>query len=714
MDEILSLKCKVYDELDTCLKCINNLTKNKKLYAQLKKKKHKLDKDTKTKKLYDECTSEKTGSYYTMKDSYISSLLCNEYKLNHILNKSNNKVSDDKHILSYNHHHNKNNNINDINNIKHISKFVNKDNEKTLNNINILNHNNKDPNSGVFLPSDNTESVIYNMNRNRKLCDNNFNVSKHVLYKDSKGTDSTRTNFYDDYSMSYVKSNVDNVEKKEKIKNNINISDKYFLSETDSPYIGKKKALMITLNYNGLLEGCVNDTVDMCDHLMQRFGFNDFILLNDCNLCYRNFVTQKANKKNILSNLHNFIVNSNYGDILFFYFCGYSIKLIDSKFTENYNFALLPQDHSKNNYIYSNEIFNIIKKLQGGKQLCIIFDTTYTSYFVPVPTSITYNKNMNTTEIYKYNNFSSNQKYLKSLKTFGKIRDRNVDSIFVENIKKPLLYEIYKKENDTNTNDKIILVPSIFFFSPDCNDRNDFEFSIKNKVRGLLTYCLGKAIELLKNDFSYHDLFVAASQILIDIKKEYNLKYVKFKLSFLNEYSPDDIKFLSHESLFLKKKLQLDEPLWKPSLKLNNLNQYIQDICNMDERKMLKSSKKKCLLIFIKDIKFYTYKNIDTKNEYFVSCFIKNKNVNILCVRRNNTKEQRIVQDKIFFLEYITLNVTHMENANIYVELFKKKKKNYFVARSIFNIRNVNGKFSLSDEKKNIIGIIDLNIKCVS
>lgn len=138
----------------------------------------------------------------------------------------------------------------------------------------------------------------------------------------------------------------------------------------------------------------------------------------------------------------------------------------------------------KNNYIYSNEIFNIIKKLQGGKQLCIIFDTTYTSYFVPVPTSITYNKNMNTTEIYKYNNFSSNQKYLKSLKTFGKIRDRNVDSIFVENIKKPLLYEIYKKENDTNTNDKIILVPSIFFFSPDCNDRNDFEFSIKNKVRG--------------------------------------------------------------------------------------------------------------------------------------------------------------------------------------------------------------------------------------
>lgn len=148
-----------------------------------------------------------------------------------------------------------------------------------------------------------------------------------------------------------------------------------------------------------------------------------------------------------------------------------------------------------------------------------------------------------------------------------------------------------------------------------------------------MTYCLGKAIELLKNDFSYHDLFVAASQILIDIKKEYNLKYVKFKLSFLNEYSPDDIKFLSHESLFLKKKLQLDEPLWKPSLKLNNLNQYIQDICNMDERKMLKSSKKKCLLIFIKDIKFYTYKNIDTKNEYFVSCFIKNKNVNILCVR---------------------------------------------------------------------------------
>ncbi|EAA17715.1 hypothetical protein [Plasmodium yoelii yoelii] len=53
------------------------------------------------------------------------------------------------------------------------------------------------------------------------------------------------------------------------------------------------------------------------------------------------------------------------------------------------------------------------------------------------------------------------------------------------------------------------------------------------------------------------------------------------------------------------------------------------------------------------------------------------------------------------------------KNAKFYVELFKKKKKNYFVARSVFNIKNKDGRFSLVNEKKDIIGIIDLNVKLI-
>ncbi|CRH01542.1 metacaspase-like protein, putative [Plasmodium relictum] len=664
IDEISLLKSKVHDELNACIMCINNLTKNKKLFEQLKSYKNKLEKKKKKLEKASSRYSHASDSYYTMKNSYISSLICNEGKNNNSSSIKNGfKLHDDNNIIM--------------------------NNKKT----------------------DDNKNIIHNIDNHKEKWNKKCSCSKEVL--DMHWGYETKTHSLsscDDKTISYVKTKIENIQY-QKSNYQINLSDKYFLSETEKPHIGKKKALLITLNYDGLLEGSINDTLHLCEHLLEKFNFNELILLNDCNISYKKFIAQNANKKNIINNLNNFIINSDDGDVLFFYFCGYSIKFVDIKFSENHNFALLPQDHTQSNYIYSNEIFNIIKKLQGGKQLCVIFDTTYTSYFVPISTSITYNKNISATEIYKNSYLESKKKYFNSFRTFGKIRDRNVDSVYVEDLKRPLDYEIHK---DKNEKVRKPLRPSIFFFSPDIKDRNSYELLIKNEVRGLLTYCIGKAIEILKNVFSYHDLFVLASRLLIHIKNEYKLKYIKFKLSFLSEHSPDDIKFLSHESLFLNKKKLLEEPLWKESIRLYNLNNYIQDIYELKEKKIQKNYIKKCIIIFIKDIKLCTFKNMDKTVGYFVSSFLKNANVNILYVRRNNTKCQKIVQDKIFFLEYIKLNLLDLENARIYVELFKKKKKNYFIARSVFNIRNIDGKYSLTDEKKNIVGIIDLTIKCVS
>ncbi|VTZ70005.1 metacaspase-2, putative [Plasmodium chabaudi chabaudi] len=514
----------------------------------------------------------------------------------------------------------------------------------------------------------------------------------------------------DTNNLCNLKNNTVNTTKKKVTNYKMNASSELTTTGSESHYLGKKKALIITLSYNGLLEGCKNDTIQICKHLVESFNFNELTLLNDSNFCYKNYVAQKATKKNIINHLRDFIINSNNGDILFFYYCGYSTKIIDSKFNENNNFALLPQDYSSNKYIYSNEISHIIKKLKGGKQLCIIFDTTYSSYFVPAPISITYNKRINATELSKNEHLPfSYKKNTYSFKTFGKIKDRHTDPIYVEHLKKPESNKFPEKKHTKDENQA--LVPSIFFFSPDFRDRNEYELLMNGKVRGLLTYCIGKSIELLKSNFSYHDVFLLSSQILLNIKKKYKIKYINFRLSFLNEHSPDDIKFLSHESLYLYKKRQIDEPLWKTSIRLGSINESIKSKFSTKMSELSLNISKMCLLIFIKDIQFFSKTKIDTSIEYFVSCFIKPKNVNILCVRRKNTKTQKIVRDKIFFLEYIVLALASIKNAKFYVELFKKKKKNYFVARSVFNIKNTDGRFSLVDEKENIIGIIDLNVK---
>ncbi|SCL95848.1 metacaspase-like protein [Plasmodium berghei] len=688
INEILLSMSKGRDKSNIPLNALNEESKNNELYEKLKHNKHYelIKKKQKLKSsIFDISSSNCTikNHHHRNLDSIVKSQEFMYFKMKTLMEAGKKALG--------NHYNN-------------ATAYKNFDSSKNkMEKIAIIHRNGTDGNDFVskkLVISSESFRQFFNKHRNdiTYINSSNMNLIDNLEYNKSSSKDTN--------NLWNLKNDAINATKKKVNNYKMNASSELATTDSESHCLGKKKALIIALSYNGLLEGCVNDATQICKHLIESFNFNELILLNDCNFCYKNYVAQKATKKNIINHLRDFIINSNNGDILFFYYCGYSTKIIDSKFSENNNFALLPQDYSNNKYIYSNEICHIIKKLKGGKQLCVIFDTTYSSYFVPTSISITYNKSINATELSKNEHLPfSYKKNTYSFKTFGRIRDRHIDPIYVENVKKPENNKFPEKKHIKC--EKWTLVPSIFFFSPDFRDRNEYELLMKGKSWGLLTYCIGKSIELLKSNFSYHDVFLLSSQILLNIKQKYKIKYINFRLSFLNEHSPDDIKFLSHESLYLYKKRQIEEPLWKTSIRLGSINESIKSKFSTNISELSLNLSKMCLLIFIKDIQFFSKTKIDTSIEYFASCFIKPKNVNVLCVRRKNTKPQKIVRDKIFFLEYIILALASIKNAKFYVELFKKKKKNYFVARSVFNIKNKDGRFSLKD----IIGIIDLNVK---
>ena len=88
--------------------------------------------------------------------------------------------------------------------------------------------------------------------------------------------------------------------------------------------IQKKKALLIGINYLNTpyqLNGCIDDTTRM-KALLSSYQFDNLKILTDLTVI-------KPTKSNILIELKNLLVNSNRGDVLFFYFSGHGSNLPD-------------------------------------------------------------------------------------------------------------------------------------------------------------------------------------------------------------------------------------------------------------------------------------------------------------------------------------------------------------------------------------------------
>jgi hypothetical protein len=113
------------------------------------------------------------------------------------------------------------------------------------------------------------------------------------------------------------------------LRNNLNISIQKinsFIPEfaVNKSNIKNKKALLIGIDYINTpyeLNGCIDDTNRMKD-LLSSQGFNDFKILTDLSPI-------KPTKANILNELKNLIINSNTGDVLFFYYSGHGSYTYD-------------------------------------------------------------------------------------------------------------------------------------------------------------------------------------------------------------------------------------------------------------------------------------------------------------------------------------------------------------------------------------------------
>ena len=89
------------------------------------------------------------------------------------------------------------------------------------------------------------------------------------------------------------------------------------------PYTGKKKALLIGINYfnqKGQLRGCVNDVKNMSSFLIDRYGYKreDMVILTDDQQNPRSIPT----KQNILQAMHWLVKDAKPGDSLFFHYSG--------------------------------------------------------------------------------------------------------------------------------------------------------------------------------------------------------------------------------------------------------------------------------------------------------------------------------------------------------------------------------------------------------
>ena len=90
------------------------------------------------------------------------------------------------------------------------------------------------------------------------------------------------------------------------------------------PPYASKNALLIGINYNGQLAGCINDINNVCDLLISHQGFNS---LNIHKISDDMFI--KPTRAVILSLFTEFIQNAKNDEMLFFAFSGHGSYTID-------------------------------------------------------------------------------------------------------------------------------------------------------------------------------------------------------------------------------------------------------------------------------------------------------------------------------------------------------------------------------------------------
>ncbi|KAI1082934.1 caspase domain-containing protein [Whalleya microplaca] len=152
---------------------------------------------------------------------------------------------------------------------------------------------------------------------------------------------------------------------------------------------GKRKALLIGINYfgqQGELRGCVNDTKNVSEFLMERYGYKreDMIILTDD----QREPIMIPTKANILRAMQWLVSGAQPNDALFLHYSGHGGQTedLDGDEDDGYDEVIYPVDYKTAGHIVDDQIHDVVvKPLQAGVRLTAIFDSCHSGTVMDLP-----------------------------------------------------------------------------------------------------------------------------------------------------------------------------------------------------------------------------------------------------------------------------------------------------------------------------------------
>jgi hypothetical protein len=173
------------------------------------------------------------------------------------------------------------------------------------------------------------------------------------------------------------------------------ITDKY---NKDIALVSAKTAFLVGVNYTGTINelyGCINDTKNVRDLLINKYNFTNVTLLND-------ETSDKPTKQNILNGLKTLLSNTNSGDTAFFMFSGHGTCTADfnGDETDGQDEIILPIDAvSIQTCILDDELNKLIRNtLKPGAKLVALFDCCFSGTVMDLRYTYGYPENMKDAE----------------------------------------------------------------------------------------------------------------------------------------------------------------------------------------------------------------------------------------------------------------------------------------------------------------------------
>ncbi|PVV04972.1 hypothetical protein BB560_000509 [Smittium megazygosporum] len=166
-------------------------------------------------------------------------------------------------------------------------------------------------------------------------------------------------------------------------------SQNYYSNVQVSTCMGRKRALLIGINYTGSkfrLRGCINDVHRMKKFIIERFNFReeDMILLTDDQQNPNRIPT----RDNLLKAMKWLVHDARPNDSFFFHYSGHGsrVESKDEDELDGQDSTICPVDFEKNGMIIDNDMNTImVRHLPPGARLTAIFDCCHSGTALDLP-----------------------------------------------------------------------------------------------------------------------------------------------------------------------------------------------------------------------------------------------------------------------------------------------------------------------------------------